>query len=85
MLPCICANQVVTIFAEDKHMQKNPRSFSRASMHDVSEQIWEQAITIPQTADRAIETFLSEFLGQMHEHHGEKSVTMIQRMKDFRR
>ena len=76
MLPCICANQVVTIFADDKQMQKNPRSFSRASMHDVSEQIWEQAITIPQTADRAIETFLSEFLGQMHEHYGEKQALL---------
>ena len=41
-------------------------------MHDVSEQIREQAMTIPQTADKAIETFLSEFLGQMHEHYGKK-------------
>lgn len=100
--PCIFAYQVVPIFADDEQTADTSKEFLKdfhawmgrnASGHKQSRCLDGFAQTVFRQAAKAIQTFLSEFHGQMHEHYEQKLryydtewlrfANACQRMEDF--
>ena len=102
MLPCIFANQVVPVFADDEQLADKSKEFLKdfhawmgrnASGNKQARSLDGFAQTVFRQAAKAIQTFLSEFHGQMHEHYEQKLryydtewlrfANACQRMEDF--